>query len=85
MSRSLRELPAHLQPPEPEQDTRLTLRNPYFCQTLLAILVLRNNGGKNLTFTQDEFDKVAGLYVLEGMDENRNYIVGLGYPSSTDG
>jgi len=54
------------------------LLNAAFCRALLGILLLRN-GGKTMTFTQEDFDKITGLHVIEGVD-NGTFIIALGYP-----
>ena len=50
-----------------------------FCRMLLGILVLRN-GGKTLTFSQADLDSITGLFVLEGIDANGDFLVTIGYP-----
>ena len=55
------------------------LIDPGFCRALLGILLLRN-GGEPISFSQDDFNTVTGLAVLEGRDGLGNFMIGLGRP-----
>jgi hypothetical protein len=57
----------------------VALRDPLFCQMLLGIILLRN-GGETMTFTQNDFNEIVGLHVLEGLNEQGHFMLGLGYP-----
>jgi len=50
-----------------------------YCRALLGIMVLRNGGG-TLAFSQADLDQITGMAVVEGMDNQGQFLIGLAYP-----
>lgn len=52
------------------------LSNQNFCITLLGCMLLWNDG-EPVAFSQADFDAVVNYVLLEGRDENGNFLLGL--------
>lgn len=57
----------------------MALRDPAFCRLVVGLLLMRLGGGPQ-TFTQQDLDRMVGLFVMEGRDEQGDLLVGLGAP-----
>jgi len=70
--------PAHkgsIQAPAPGE----ALRDLAFCRLVVGLLLMRLGGGTQM-FTQEDLDRMVGLFVMEGRDEQGHLMVGLGAP-----
>ena len=70
-------IPVHPAPPSQVMPHQGALFNHQFCVTLMAIM-LQKQGLTEFTFTQEDFDKAAGLMLLEGYSKD-GFSIGLGY------
>jgi len=64
------------------------LRDQNFCVSLLGILLLRASpkGEKFFSFSQSDFDAIAGISVIEGQDtETGEFLICLAYPVGKQG
>jgi hypothetical protein len=70
--------PAHkgsIQAPPPGE----ALRDPAFCRLVVGLLLMRLGGGPQ-TFTQEDLDRMVGLFVMEGRNAEGGLMFGLGSP-----
>ena len=63
------------QVPRPGPPLGEMLRDVEFCQILIALLLHRI--GEVQVISQADLDLVAGLYVVEGMDSEGNFLLDL--------
>ena len=69
--------PAHKGSKTPKLGSALT--DAAYCRALLGILILRN-GGETIAFAQADLDQITGMAVVEGMDNQGQFLIGLAYP-----
>ena len=59
------------------------LNNPNLCMAIIAILMNRA-GVTEMSFSQKDFDEIAGLVLLEGRGKENEFLIGLGYKQGAE-